>query len=273
MSETFTLLAYPQRSTLVVADGYSRTRNMPYNTTRKTIYKGVDSTLGFDIKNQDRKPINLLGKSIMVNIMDVKTGRLIVQRRATQVDPTSGFCEVTIFSSDLIDQDTGIYQLSAIVYDESGVAKALYSDNNRRATMEIELVDGAYPKFIPSVDLVFSQLGDAWVSQALPGNMQKNDTGLLHTLQIRVNNFKGTIQAMASLEYNSEGSYFPIKFINDSWVITFNPPYDLPGAAGSRWPHGTIEGWNFSTNARWIKIMYRPDPDNTGTVDRVLYRS
>lgn len=274
MSETFTLLTYPQRSTLVLTEGFSRTRNMPFNTTRKTIYKGVDSTLGFDIKNQDRKPINLLGKAIMVNIMDVRTGRLIVQRRAVQVDPSSGFCEVTIFSSDLIDQDTGIYQLSAVVYDETGLAKALYADNNRRATMEIELVDGAYPKYIPSIDLVFSQLGDSWVSQAVPGNLQKNDTGLLHTIQIRVNNYKGTVQAMASLEYSSESSYFPIKFVNDSASIKFVPPYvyNWP-RQGDRWPDSTVEGWNFITNARWIKILYTPDADNTGTIDRVIYRS
>ena len=143
MSDTFTLYSYPQRSVLIYAEGYSRTNNMPFNTTRKTIYKGVDSTLGFDIKNQDRKPVNLLGKTVLVNIMQVRSGELIVQRRADLIQPESGFCEFTVYSSDLIDLDPGIYQLSAVVYDENGQAKSLYSDNNRRATMEIELSDGA----------------------------------------------------------------------------------------------------------------------------------
>jgi hypothetical protein len=80
MSDTFTLLSYPQRSILIYAEGHSRTQNMPFNTTRKTIYKGVDSTLGFDVKNQDRKPVNLLGKDIMVNIMQVRTGELEIGR-------------------------------------------------------------------------------------------------------------------------------------------------------------------------------------------------
>jgi hypothetical protein len=108
MSDTFTLLSYPQRTTLIYAEGYSRTQNMPFNTTRKTIYKGVDSTQGFDIKNQDRKPISLLGKTVVVNIMQVRNGELIIQRRANIVNAENGFCEFTIFSSDLIDMDPGI---------------------------------------------------------------------------------------------------------------------------------------------------------------------
>lgn len=260
MSDTFTLLQYPQRSTLVYATGYSRTQNMPFNTTRKTIYKGVDSTLGFDVKNQDRKPINLLGKTVMVNIMQVRTGELVVQRRANLVQPESGFCEFTVFSSDIIDLDPGMYQLSAVIYEPDGMAQSLYTDNNRRATMELEISDGAYPKFIPSVELSFTQLGSSWVSAPVASNLQKNDSSTFHTIQIAVTNYKGTISAMVSLEYDSMGNYFPVKFVNDKFNIEFDGDTD-------------VQGWNFIADARWVKIMYTPAADNTGTVDKVLYRS
>jgi len=273
MSDTFTFLQYPQRSILMYADGYSRTQNMPFNTTRKTIYKGVDSTLGFDIKNQDRKPVNLLDKTIVVNIMQVRTGELVVQRRATLVEPESGFCEFTVFSSDLIDLDPGLYQLSAIIYDGDGIAKSLYSDNNRRATMEIEILDGAYPKYIPSVECVFTQLGNTWVSQPIASNLQKNDSSSFHTIQIKVSDFKGKISALVSMEYDSGGNYFPVKFVNDAKEITFKPPYVYSIRTDDRWPDSTVEGWNFIADARWVKIVYTPDSDNTGTVDKVIYRS
>lgn len=260
MSDTFTFLQYPQRSILIYADGYSRTRNMPFNITRKTIYKGVDSTLSFDIKNQDRKPINLLGKDIMVNIMQVRTGELVVQRRVTAIKPEEGFCEFTVFSSDIIDLDPGLYQLSAVIYEGDGIARSLYADNNRRATMELEICDGAYPKFIPSVELQFSQLGSSWISQPIAGNLQKNDSSTLHTIQIAVTNYTGTIEALVSLEYDSMGNYFPVKFVNDKYKIEFD------GAT-------TVEGWNFIADARWVKILYTPAVGNTGTVDKILYRS
>lgn len=260
MSDTFTMLHYPQRSLLIYAAGYSRTQNMPFNTTRKTIYKGVDSTLGFDIKNQDRKPINLLDKDILVNIMQVNTGELVIQRRANIVKPEEGFCEFTVFSSDIVDLDPGLYQLSAVFYESDGIARSLYSDNNRRATMEIEILDGAYPKFISSVELKFSQLGSSWVSQPVASNLQKNDSSTLHTIQIKVTNFKGTIEALVSLEYDSMGNYFPVKFVNDKYQIQFNNETD-------------IQGWNFIADARWVKILYTPHSSNTGSVDKVLYRS
>lgn len=260
MSDTFTFLSYPQRSILIYADGHSRTQNMPFNTTRKTIYKGVDSTLGFDVKNQDRKPVNLLNKDIMVNIMQVRTGELVVQRRAVAVDAENGFCEFTVFSSDIVDLDPGLYQLSAVIYEADGLAKSLYADNNRRATMELEISDGAYPKFVPSVPLVFSQLGTSWISQPVASNLQKNDSSSFHTIQIKVTNFKGTVEALVSLEYDSMGNYFPVKFVNDKYLVEFNNATD-------------IQGWNFIADARWIKILYTPDPTNTGTVDKILYRS
>lgn len=260
MSDTFTLLSYPQRSILVYAQGHSRTQNMPFNTTRKTIYKGVDSTLGFDVKNQDRKPINLLGKDILVNIMQVRTGELVLQRRASLVEPESGFCEFTVFSSDIVDLDPGIYQLSAVIYESDGIARSLYADNNRRVTMELEISDGAYPKFVPSVPLSFSQLGSSWISQPVASNLQKNDSSNFHTIQIKVTNFTGKIEAMVSLEYDSAGNYFPIKFVNDKYLVEFTNTTD-------------VQGWNFIADARWIKILYTPDVTNTGTVDKILYRS
>lgn len=233
---------------------------MPFNTTRKTIYKGVDSTLGFDVKNQDRKPINLLGKTVMVNIMQVRTGELVLQRRASQVEPESGFCEFTVFSSDIIDLDPGMYQLSAVIYEPDGLAQALYTDNNRRVTLELEISDGAYPTFVPSVELSFSQLGSSWVSQPVASNLQKNDSSNFHTIQIAVTNFKGTIEATVSLEYDSMGNYFPVRFVNDSYQIAFDNETD-------------VQGWNFIADARWVKIIYTPDAANTGTVDKILYRS
>jgi len=260
MSDTITFLQYPQRTILIDAQGYSRTRNMPFNTTRKTIYKGVDSTLGFDVKNQDRKPVNLLGKTVMVNLMQVRTGELILQRRANLVKPEEGFCELTIFSSDLTDLQPGLYQMSSVVYDSDGIARSLYTDNNRKATLEVELLDGAYPKYIPSVGCTFTQLGSSWLSQPIKSNLQKNDSSSLHTIQIKVTNFTGTIEALVSLEYDSMGNYFPVKFVNDKYLVEFDGSTD-------------IQGWNFIADARWVKILYTPAANNVGTVDKVLYRS
>jgi len=270
MSDTFTFLDYPQRSVLIYSDGYSRTRNMPFSTIRKTVYKGVDTKLGFDIKNQDRKPVNLLGKTVMVNLMQVRRGELILQRRAQIIKPVEGFCEFSLFGFDLTDVEPGIYQLSAQIYEDDGMARALYSDLNRAATMEVELVDGAYPKFFDSTLLVFSQDGDSWISQPVKGNLQRNDSSTLHTLQIHTTNFKGTLTAFSSLEYGSMGNYSPVKFIDGQYSLPINsvisPTIGIP-------ENHITQGWNFKGSFRWVRIVYTPDNDNTGTVDKILYRS
>ena len=260
MSDTFTMLYYPQRTVLTYAGEFSRTRNMPFNTTRKTIYKGVDSTLGFDVKNQDRKPINLLGKSIYVNFMNVINGQLILQRKANLVEPESGYCEFTIFSNDLAAVDPGFYQISAVITDGQGISHSLFADNNRKATLEIELLDGAYPKFVASRTVDFYALGSDYLSQALPGNVAKNDTDSLHTLQITTSNYTGTITVLGSLEYASTGNYFVIALEDGSTSLSLTDS-------------SATQSVNFDTNARWIKIKHSPALTNIGTVDKILYRN
>ena len=233
---------------------------MPFNSSRKTIYKGVDSTIGFEVKNQDRKPVNLLGKTVMVHLMQVRTGNLLLQRRAVIDNSSNGFCEFTIYGSDLVETDPGIYQISAVIYDSDGISRSLYTDHNRSAVIEIEVLDGAYPKYIPSTEVVFSQVGADYISQPIPSNIQKNDFSMLHTIQISVTNFSGYIRAEASLEYDSMGHYSQIKFIDDS------PRLQFDNTTG-------VQGWNFRTNARWIRLIYSPTESNTGTVDRIIYRS
>ena len=90
--------------------------------------------------------------------------------------------------------------------------------------------------------------------------MQKNDSSTLHTIQISVTNYTGIVEALVSLEYDSGGNYFPVRFVNDKFQIEFNNLTD-------------IQGWNFIADARWVKIIYTPANTNTGTVDKILYRS
>lgn len=260
MSDAFTMLYYPQRTVLISANEFSGTRNMPFNITRKTIYKGVDSTLGFDVKNQDRKPVNLLGKSVTVNFMNVRTGQLILQRQAKLVKPESGYCEFTVFGNDLATVDPGYYQISVVLSDSSGISHSLFTDNNRKATLEIELLDGAYPKFVASDIVSFYALGSDFYSQALVGNIPKNDNDTLHTIQITTTNYSGTVSVLGSLEYASTGDYFVIDLENGSDSISY------VNSSQTR-------AYNFNTNARWIKIKHSPSVSNTGTVDKIVYRN
>lgn len=261
MSDTIQLLSYPQRTILIEASGYSRTTNMPFNLTRKTIYKGVDTVLGFEIKNQDRKPVKLHGKTVLINIMQVRTGRLLVQRRAEITKPEDGVCELALMAYDFIDLSPGIYQLSAVVYND-GLATALYVDHNRAAAMEIELVDGAYPMFTPSTKVKFTEVSNYFVSQPLQGNVLKNDRGVVHTIHMATKAFKGRVSARGTLDYSSSSpNYFPIRFEDESAEIIFD-------GTEPTW----IQGWNFKGSYRWVIIQYTPDEDNTGTVDKVLYR-
>ena len=136
---------------------------------------------------------------------------------------------------------------------------------------EIELVDGAYPKFFNSTLLQFTEDNDSMISQPVASNLQRNDSSTLHTLQIETTNFKGTLTAFGSLEYGSMGNYSPIRFIDGQFWLPLDSTPTSP-TIGITGTHQT-QGWNWRGSFRWIKVVYTPDTDNTGTVDKILYRS
>ena len=84
--------------------------NMPmYDTTHK-LHKGIDNTLRFNLRDTDRKPIDLTNKTIIWKMYDRETRENVLFKYLNVTNATKGMASLTIFTSDTIMLPQGFYQ-------------------------------------------------------------------------------------------------------------------------------------------------------------------
>ena len=77
MAQSLTLYDYIHTQHLLLISGPSKTRNAPMNNRILKVYKGVDNTINFDVKNEDRKPVKLTSQIIQANLVNHQNKQLI----------------------------------------------------------------------------------------------------------------------------------------------------------------------------------------------------
>lgn len=115
-----------------------------YQRTVK-IYKGIDNTIEFDIKNADQKRIDLTTlSSIQLNVMDAMGNALPNSPYAVSATSVKGIATVVIPQADIDSLDDQFLRYSVTaVKDLADVM--LYADSRFGAVSTIELVGSAMP--------------------------------------------------------------------------------------------------------------------------------
>ena len=209
---------------------YFTLRYEPVYAKRLTINKGVDNVILFEFINQDEKPVNITGSTMVFRLVSQNGDKLLLELPMTILNAQFGRAKVTIPSDDLTDilaQPAGysISRASGTLYEP------VFTDAQAGARAPIDIVDSVYPQFIPSSPLTIpttNLLGQTgygessasvypdWALQA--GNPINNYSpwqsteyyssfieprGSLTTIQLDLIGYTGTIKAQAAQNYQS----------------------------------------------------------------------
>ena len=82
-----------------------------YNRNLK-IYRGVDNRIDLQIRNADEKATDATGVTLVFNLVDRDTQKLILQKDTVTVDATRGRFYVTLTETELLEVDRTSYQYS-----------------------------------------------------------------------------------------------------------------------------------------------------------------
>ncbi len=262
MAETLTLFKYDADIHFMLADDINKTVNPPMNNKIIKIYKGVDSVINFNVKDEDRKSVSLTSGTLTAYLVNHTTGNLLFSRLVEEIDNTTGQAKFKIFNKDLVGVESGFYDLSVTFADVTGQVLSLYCDRGDNVKMTIEIKDGPIPKLTESSNIVFSTKGGTGAktySSAINITSVAPDTKGLHTFVAYMTDYTGNLHAEGSIEETANG-WFPIT-IGSS---TVHKEYTTST---------TLDPFNFSANLNWIRFAHDPASTNTGTVDKILYRS
>jgi hypothetical protein len=285
----FTLFKFKEYITLAQFNSNTVNVNLPMIQYDTKIYKGITNSIDFVVKDNDRKTVKLVGQQLTAKIyrVDQSQGKtpvplvgsqeLLLKKTVAIVDETAGKAQLILLPEEVHQWMPGLYRFNIISTTDQGVDTCLYTDINKNAYGTFQLIDGIAVSIAPAIEVLASDFsvkpyGDyqvRYVTSALPGDAQTGQANGTHTVAIYTTNFQGRfwIQASLSIEPPLDNEWFSIPIGTTTEFMIFDST-----TVGNGQQYAKMV--NFSLNAYWVRFIYYADAvQNTGTFDKILYKS
>ena len=255
---------------LVIAyiSGYHGRNSRVYDR-RLTLHRGVSNPISFTFKNEDQKAQDITSKTYEFNMIDSDSKKAVLTKTLSILDDgstvsTKGDASCTITEGDLLPLDAKFYNFAVREVKSDGSREITYADTVYAAAGTIELLDGAYPEFLSSTSVSsFTGTGGplTYTSGSIDARPGINNNKALHTIAVYTKNFSGALRVQGTMSASpSDADYFDITM--ESAASTANSFTDST----------TVTNFNFTGVYHSVRFSWGNDSDNTGVIDKILYR-
>lgn len=236
-----------------------RIENMPLDGSNAIqLYKGSDSKIEIIVKDNDRKPVSLIGKTLIAYVVNTENGENILTRTLDDIDETKGHYELTIFSNELNAWQNGYYNIIVTTIDHLGLEQHLYNEYGYNVANIIRVNDRTMNKYKPTIEMKPSEWligsNQFYYSSAIKGKGQQHNLYDVSTFVFYLDDFTGEIEIQGCLD-----NTIPIN--ENDWVekIYFEEFEN----------YTDINYINIIGNYQWLRIRYK---NENGTFDKVCIR-
>ena len=255
---------------LVIAyiNGYHGRNSQVYDR-RLTLHRGVSNPVTFTFKNEDQKAQDITSKTYEFNMIDSESKKAVLTKTLSILDDgstvsTKGDASCTITEGDLLPLDAKFYNFSVREVKSDGSREITYADTGYAAAGTIELLDGAYPEFLPSTSVSTFTTGGplAFVSGNIDARPGINNNKALHTIAVYTKDFQGSWRVQATMSASpSDSDFFDVTLDGES---SSTVTYILPTTS--------VYQYNFTGVYHSVRFVWGNDTGNTGKIDKILYR-
>lgn len=255
-----------RRIDLVLTESTAPNWNPVMNHNHFNIQKGTKNLIEFKVRNNDRRPINLLGKSLQCNInyQDGKTN--LIQKELKMIDPQKGLVGLVLLPHEMMNWPLGPLSFNVTIDTGDGFSRMLCVTESDRSNGWLYVNDGPYMGPSPTMTsgLYKNMCNDdpetyVWYSDIMPGsNRAYNPTGSM-TLVLTTTQYSGDIKAYGSLETSMP------QFTDDVWF-----PIDM-NDSGSQITFDNHTGNNLITlraNVEWVLFSFTPENYDVNQADQ-----
>ena len=243
-------------------------RNSKVYDRRLTLHRGVSNPITFTFKNEDQKAQDITSKTYEFNLIDSESKKAVITKTLTILDDgstvsTKGDASCTITEGDLLPLDAKFYNFSVREVKSDNSREITYADTGYAAAGTVEILDGAYPEFVPSTNVsTFTSGGPlAFVSGNIDARPGINNNKALHTIAVYTQNFSGTLRVQATMSASpSDSDFFDVTMDGEA------------SASNSFTDSTTVTNFNFTGVYHSVRFAWGNDTDNTGLIDKILYR-
>ena len=167
--------------------GFVTNRSAKVYDRKLNFFKGIDNTVLFSFKNDDQKPVGIVGKTIYFNLMDPDNKTTAIQKTMTVKDGGKGIAQLKIAENDLLDQPAKFYTYSVHIKDEEDNELPVYSDTMYMPGGTAEVMENIYPEFKASTVITsFTKRGTQLISSTVDAAPELNSNSALHLSLIHI---------------------------------------------------------------------------------------
>lgn len=258
------LLQQKTKLHLSFQDVLSNNWNLPMDSNDFSVYKQSTNVIEFVIRNSDRKPINLVGKTLDIVIVDNRDKRLIIKKPLTIVDPIKGLTKLILLPTETVDWDIEYLGYTVRINNEDGTTNMLYLNQTSAIHGTITVIPGSYPgpkETIETSDFfiysTYSPYNKYYCTDNLPGNIQTDNRSGIHSFAAYLDNFSGSIYINGSLDIQP-----PV--VPDQWFNLYENEYT---------EYTGILPLEIIANLNWVKFVFKSIDDNNLGVKKVMFRN
>jgi len=229
------------------------------------IQKGIKNQIQVQFKNSDQKKIRISNTQTFVfSMFDAINQRSVINKNLDVLDSgstsTKGLALLTLNESDTLDLDRTSYQYGIKVLDSDNTYTPAYANTYYGMAGTIHLNNDINPVLKDSIvvttfnGIINSSTGNyEYYSGNLYANPEYNGNDALHTMQLYLTGYTGTIYIQGTLDNNpgSTGNYSTLE------TLTYS------GQSG-------IKYQNFRGIYSYVRVKHIP---TAGSLDKLLYRS
>tara|TARA_B100001057_G_C22514783_1_gene819415 strand:- start:15 stop:791 length:777 start_codon:yes stop_codon:yes gene_type:complete len=254
-----TVYQYNQRAETLIPQRRGTSYYGPDNHKPLIAYKGLNVEFDFFVKDTDRKPQSLDNKTYTATVLDRTSKASVLTKTLIPTDYSEGKLVLKLDHEETLLLDAKLYDL-VVTYTVTDVAGSYggSSDQNNRITFVLEIKDGAVSELRPSETVTtFNPIGDDRFSGRLTGPVLNNSKTGLNTIQVHYTDYTGVYKIQATLSLNPTDS--------DFFDVTAQT-YTIASATA-------VDYHTFIGNYTFVRLKHTPAVGNTGTLDKVVYRS
>jgi hypothetical protein len=253
--------------------------NLPMHNPDFRIFKDVQNKIEFVVRNTDRKPINMLGRSAAINLFDYRTRKLLYTGDLDVLNDAKGLLSMKLSADVTEDWPTGYLAYTITVTNLDGSVQVLYVDQSEEHRGFLELALGPRPEPRPSIEVVdfitnsqpdeFDVIQHYQFTYAMPGSLKTGNNEGLHNLAVYTDRFTGKLWVEGSIEEGvpTEQDWFNIP-VNELEYQEYN---DETG----------MKAYTFVANLNYVRIKihneqvlpFDSSEDDIGKVTKLVFRN
>ncbi len=276
------LYSFPQVIELIQTDRGVRNNSLSLKDSDFKVYKGSANPIEFIIRDNNRRPVSLAGRTVTITVLNFFTGEAVFQKEADIIDEAKGKILVTFLITETAHWEPCFFKYSFNVdFCDGATIQMLFIDQNHNACGFFEFIDGCLPQPTVSFRVLREEFTatniapptttpTVFISSAFPGDASFGEDDGLHTVAVYANNFAGKFYVQGSLEEVPEVEE---KDWFDIFLTSFTPFFEFGNTPGPDDTFTGIEAFNFTGSVRWVRFKFTEDADNPGQITQVLYRN